>query len=172
MYRFVFRHLDRIDATDEGENISKNLKELHAPAAGQCGPDEKPEILYHMTTLKEWEQAAGGVYFPRTFDQDGCFTHATGVPSRLVETANHFYTDVEGDWICLQFSRSKLLTECGIVVRDEEALPVGSKQVNAEWVEKNWVCPHVMGGIPVKVVEKVWEMQREGNKFVGIQGLC
>ena len=91
-------------------------------------------------------------YFPATFEADGCFTHATHVTSRLLETANHFYQDVPGPWVCLQISRAALRT-AGIIVsrsimiiiiycvarhstgiltlrcqvRDEEALPVGGK---------------------------------------------
>ena len=38
--------------------------------------------------------------------------------------------DVAGDWICLEFRRSVLRSKFGIVVRDEEAMPVGQKQVN------------------------------------------
>ena len=38
--------------------------------------------------------------------------------------------DVSGDWICLEFRRSVLRSKFGIVVRDEEAMPVGQKQVN------------------------------------------
>ena len=46
-----------------------------------------------MTTAAEWEAAKskGHAYYPKTFEADGDYTHATGVPSRLIETANHFY---------------------------------------------------------------------------------
>ena len=37
-----------------------------------------------------------------------------------------------GDWICLEFRRSVLRSKFGIVVRDEEAMPVGQKQVNTK----------------------------------------
>ena len=45
-----------------------------------------------MCQRAQWDAAkkAGEAYFPPTFGEDG-FTHATGVPSRLIETANHFY---------------------------------------------------------------------------------
>ena len=36
-------------------------------------------------------KAENHAYFPKTFEVDGLYTHATGVPSRLIETANHFY---------------------------------------------------------------------------------
>ena len=46
-----------------------------------------------MTTAAEWEEAKaqGHAYYPKTFEADGDYTHATGVPGRLIETANHFY---------------------------------------------------------------------------------
>ena len=92
-------------------------------------------------------------YFPATFDADGCFTHATGVASRLIETANHFYQGDPRPWVCLQTTRTKLresgifvqpappfsLLVCSLVaaasapdsppsqVRDERALPVAGQ---------------------------------------------
>jgi hypothetical protein len=98
-------------------------------------------------------------------------THATGVPSRLLTTANHFYQDVPGAWVCLQFTRTAL-RDAGIFVKDEEALPVGDKPVSADWVASNWVCPHVIGGIPAAVVEKEYPMIREGTSYVAIESLC
>ena len=46
-----------------------------------------------MTTKAEWEKAKADNHanYPKTFEVDGFYTHATGVPSRLIETANHFY---------------------------------------------------------------------------------
>ena len=67
------------------------------------------------------------------------FTHATAVPARLISTANHFYTSVEGDWICLELSRSGLYS-IGIDTVFEEAKPVGETGVSDTW---DWVCPHV-----------------------------
>lgn len=169
----------REDGEDrEGQKIAEKLKDLHSDnnKAGSCSvKDEKPEILYHMTTKVEWEnaKAKNHAYYPKTFEVDGDYTHATGVPSRLIETANHFYQDVEGDWICLQFRRSVLRQNFGIVVRDERAMPVGEKQVSEGWEEgqRNWICPHVYGGIPLDCVEKEYKMVREGVRFVAIEGL-
>ena len=99
---------------------------------------EKSDLLYHMTTKAEWEKAKveNNAYFPKTFEVDGHYTHATSVPSRLIETANHFYQDVEGDWICLKFRRSVLKAKFGIIVKDEKAMPVGEKQVSEDWNAK------------------------------------
>lgn len=40
-------------------------------------------MAYHTVPMVE-------AYFPPTFASDG-FTHATAVPSRLLDVANHFY---------------------------------------------------------------------------------
>jgi hypothetical protein len=73
-----------------------------------------------MTAVEEWEKCKKNntAYFPREFDADE-YTHATSVPARLVETANHFYQEIAGDWVCLEFSRKKLREEFGIITKDE-----------------------------------------------------
>ena len=91
--------------------------------------------------------------------------------SSLIQTYVFFFQGVEGDWICLQFRRSVLKKRFGIVVKDEEAMPVGSQDVSQDWKEKKWVCPHVYGGIPLQCVEKTYPMKRDGPKYVGIEGL-
>ena len=156
--------------TEEGKAIASKLSELHSkPAAKPSEP--KPEVLYHMCPKVSWEKSVSTsrVYYPETYAEDGYYTHATGVPSRLVSTANHFYTDSLGAWVCLRFTRASLYDR-GIHVRDESAMPVGDKAVGEEWGE--WVCPHVMGGILPEVVDEVYDMVRdeEGN-FKGIEGL-
>lgn len=168
----------REDATGEQGAIASKLRKLHA-APGQCmaegaaGENEvPPETLYHMTTVADWEaaKASQSAYYPKTYEADGFFTHATAVPERLISTANHFYQDVQGEWICLQFSR-QALRKCGIHVRDEEAMPVGEKGVDSDPTKKGWVCPHVIGGIPLGVVEREFPMVREGPKYLRIEGL-
>merc|ERR1719189_2501126 len=128
-FRYVCQHLDLIDALEKMEKIKKGKtlpRILNSSTRLQkkivdSSEDKKPEILYHMTTKAEWEKAKAEnhAYYPKTFEVDGLYTHATGVPSRLIETANHFYQDVTGDWICLQFRRSVLRSKFGIAVRDE-----------------------------------------------------
>lgn len=161
----------REDETDENAAIATKLRKLHHDnGTGVSNAESPPEILYHMTTVKQWEAAkADGVYYPTTFEADGHYTHATGVPSRLVTTANHFYQDVLGDWVCVSFTRSAL-KKCGIFVRDEEAMPVGDKPVSADW--GSWICPHIIGGIPTHIVDKEFRMLRDGPKFLSIEGLC
>ena len=124
-----------------------------------------------MCLKDTWEAAkrSGGAYFPPTFEVDGFYTHATAVPSRLVETANHFYQESTGDWICLRISRAALY-RCGIIVKDEQPLPVGDQPVEEAWTA--WACRHIYGGIPIDgVVDYEYPMTREGSTFTGILGL-
>jgi len=167
---------DRCIREEEGGSaVSKKLDELHAkasvapPAAPPAASKDGPEILYHMCLRSSWEEAkqAGEAYFPATFDSDG-FTHATAVPTRLLSTANHFYQDSLGDWVCLRMCRSAL-RRCGIITRDEMAMPVGDKAVGEEFGE--WVCPHIVGGIPPTVVDAEFPMLRDGPYFTAIDGL-
>jgi mannose-6-phosphate isomerase-like protein (cupin superfamily) len=164
---------DRCIREDDGDtSVAANLSKLHSRPAAPAGTDDEPhpETLYHMCQLSMWEDAKskGTAYFPPTFEADG-FTHATAVPARLITTANHFYQDVEGEWVCLRFARSALRRH-GIIVRDEEAMPVGDKSVGMDWA--NWICPHVVGGIPPAVVDAVLPMTRNGKEYVSITGLA
>eukprot|EP00306_Pavlova_sp_CCMP459_P010416 CAMPEP_0185191958 /NCGR_PEP_ID=MMETSP1140-20130426/17678_1 /TAXON_ID=298111 /ORGANISM="Pavlova sp., Strain CCMP459" /LENGTH=303 /DNA_ID=CAMNT_0027758685 /DNA_START=20 /DNA_END=931 /DNA_ORIENTATION=+ len=165
----------REDEDAAGHKIAQKLKALHNSEAPTCRTsnteDSAPEVLYHMTTKAAWDAAkeAKTAYYPPTFEVDGYYTHATGVPSRLITTANHFYQDVEGEWICVAFTRTAL-REAGIYVRDEQALPVGDKAVSEEWSQ--WVCPHVIGGIPPSVVHAEFPMKRDdGKRFLSIIGI-
>lgn len=174
---------ERCHREEEGVSaVANRLSELHfngvAPtaAAGCLASPTKDdaETLYHMCEKTVWNKAveSGKAYFPPTFEADGSFTHATAVPMRLIETANHFYTDSSDEWICLQLSNAALKS-LGIVTRFEQAKPVGDTSVGSTW--NDWACPHIYGGIPGHVdgvVTKVYAMKRnkEGT-FVSIEGL-
>ena len=95
---------------EEGGAVSKKLAELHSKTAAPAA--EPSEVLYHMCVASHWEESKrlGEAYYPPTFEVDGDYTHATGVPSRLITTANHFYTAVEGDWICRALTASHVHT--------------------------------------------------------------
>mmetsp|Transcript_11231 Transcript_11231/g.24788 ORF Transcript_11231/g.24788 Transcript_11231/m.24788 type:complete len:427 (-) Transcript_11231:34-1314(-) len=178
----AFRPDRCIREEDADSDVSNKLQELHGAKTGTAGysadgvatslapgEDPEPEVMYHMCDKALWEAAkkADVAYFPPTFQADG-FTHATAVPSRLLEVANHFYQDQVGEWICLRFRRSALL-RLGIITKDEQAKPVGEKGVDAKAAAFVW--PHVFGGIPPQVVEEVFPMERQGTAFVGILGL-
>lgn len=150
-------------------DVSAKLRELHSSAAAT------DDVLYHMCQKFLWEaaQGTGDAYFPPTFEQDGGFTHATAVPARLIDTANHFYTAPStGDWICLELSKAAL-QRVGIVTRFEEPKAVGGAETANEWNE--WRCPHIFGGIPAQVpgvVKKTFPMTRdEAGNFLCIKGL-
>lgn len=151
--------------------VVSGLQKLHGAPAPVAPTSEQPDKLYHMCQRSAWEAAkrSGEAYFPPTFEADGHYTHATSVAKRLITTANHFYTSWEGEWICLELSRSKLL-KCGIVTKDEDPGPVGAQDVSQEWT--TWVCPHIYGGIPASVVEAELPMTRdEKGNFLTIEGL-
>lgn len=159
--------------------VSVKLRTLHAPKAPSCEASRDQdhaatEVIYHMCQKELYEEAvaAGAAYFPPTFEADGMFTHATAVPERLIETANHFYTSTEGDWICLELSRSTLL-KLGIRTKFEEAMPVGTTGTPDN--SQNWMCPHIYGGIPTGVpgvVTKVYDMKRDSEgTFLSIIGV-
>ena len=168
----AFRPDRCIREEEAGGSVSAKLAMLHSNKRPQLpsADDPKPEVLYHMVPTAQWEaaKATGSAYYPTTFHEDGDYTHATAVPSRLITTANHFYQDVAGEWVCLRFTRSAL-RRCGIVVRDEEAKPVGNQPVGEDWGD--WVCPHVLGGIPPMCVDKEFPMSRNGKAFEAIIGL-
>jgi uncharacterized protein (DUF952 family) len=113
-----------------------------------------PNKLYHMCEKKLWQEAVseGRAYFPPTFVKDGMFTHATAVPERLIATANHFYKQSEGEWICLELSRSALL-KLGIETVFEEAKPVGETSVDNTF--EAWVCPHIY--VSTRVVRELFD---------------
>jgi uncharacterized protein (DUF952 family)/mannose-6-phosphate isomerase-like protein (cupin superfamily) len=155
--------------------VSIRLKTLHTSATSNALPEQSsPQVndtLYHMCPKAAWDAAkdSSTAYFPPTFEADGFITHATAVPARLIETANHFYQEVPGEWVCLMFTRSALRKK-GIVVRDEEAKPVGPLTVNENW--STWVCPHILGGIPAEgVVSAELPITREGGAFIQVQGV-
>jgi uncharacterized protein (DUF952 family) len=82
--------------------------------------------IYHLVQKPLWEQhkAAGSVYFPPTYEQDG-FTHATSDPSKLLGVANHFYKDVQADWLCLKMTRATLAA-AKLTLKFEAPAPVGT----------------------------------------------
>lgn len=166
---------ERCHREEEGvSDVSKTLKELHSATKASAGNCDAVDRLYHMCQKNLWEAALknGEAYFPPTFETDGGFTHATAVAERLIETANHFYTATEGDWICVEMSQAAL-KKVGIITRFEEARPVGETATGVEWTD--WVCPHVFGGIPTQikgVVTKIYPMKRNvTGTFLSIEGI-
>jgi len=175
---------DRCIREEDGmSEVSNKLQNLHSNNNGSSQSVtndnsgfedlEKVDVLYHMCQKTLWDAqvASGAAYYPQTFQKDGMFTHATAVPGRLIDTGNHFYTAIKGEWICLELSRSAL-NKIGIQTVFEEAKPVGNTEAGESW---DWICPHIFGGIPTSVegvVTNIFEIKRdETGKFLSISGL-
>jgi len=174
---------ERCKREEDGfSEVSGKLRQLHsnentAPPTS-CTPADAStddiDKLYHMCQKLLWDEALESklAYFPPTFEKDGYFTHATAVPERLIDTANHFYTSVEGEWICVELSNAAL-KKLGISTRFEEPMPVGDMRVGEKWTD--WRCPHIFGGIPSSVpgiVTNVFPMKRdEQGNFLSIEKL-
>jgi len=178
---------ERCHREEEADSaVSMRLRELHTTPVGSATTTgdssssatnadmSSDKLLYHMCQKSLWDAAlaSGKAYFPPTFNADGNFTHATAVPARLIETANHFYTAVPGDWICVELNQ-KALEHVGIFTLFEEPRPVGETAVGQTWSE--WRCPHIFGGIPASlpgVVLRTYPMKRDDQgKFLCIEGL-
>jgi uncharacterized protein (DUF952 family) len=178
-------------------DIADKLKVLHSRSVSNGGPpmcgsvatstssssatpaQQFSDVLYHMCEKDKWDDAVSSqtAYYPPTFDADGHFTHATAVASRLIETANHFYTSSKSEWICLEMSAKVLKEKCGIITTFEEPKPVGEQHVSQEWESSGWICPHIFGGIPTTVegvVLKTYNMTRHPTtgQFLSIEGLA
>ena len=177
---------ERCIREEESSEVGEGLEKLHAVSATKERPATKPkegettEIIYHMCEKVLWEKALADkkAYYPPTFEQDGNFTHATGVPSRLLLAANHFYTSSQGDWICVELSHSAL-KNIGIVTKFEEAKAVGDTEAltdnSGSDGETTWIYPHIFGGIPAHIdgiVTNIFPMKRDENgTFLSIEGL-
>jgi uncharacterized protein (DUF952 family) len=171
---------------EEASDVTNKLLKLHGmeiqsketeTTTTNTTDSNDEDILYHMCEKHLWEETVESqkAYFPPTFEKDGCFTHATAVPQRLIDTANHFYQESKAEWICIQLSRSAL-TNVGIITKDEGGLPVGDTSVADQIIENNWKCPHIYGGIPtlasLGVLTQSFPMMRsESGEFLNIVGL-
>ena len=101
----------REEEEEEGSPVSNKLKSLHNGASvdtiyvtvQSSDTDDPEEVLFHMAQHELYESvgASGEAYSPPTFEADGISAHVTSVLTRLITTANHFYTGTKGDWICL-----------------------------------------------------------------------
>lgn len=170
---------DRCQREDsEDSQVAEKLQTLHSgggPASADNSSDlscDHLDVIYHMCQKDIWEEsiAQGEAYFPPTFQQDGYFTHASAVASRLIDTANHFYKETKGEWICIELSVSAL-KKLGIVTRFEEPMPVGDTVALANDTR----YPHVYGGLPSHVpgvVTNTFPMKRDPQgTFLAIEGL-
>ncbi len=130
------------------------------------------EFLFHLVQADLWAAAVGdsAVYFPPTYEQDG-FTHGTANSSKLLMVANHFYTDVPGDWLCLRMTISSLAAT-GVEVVFEGTAPVGDKPANFD-VTNTELFPHLQGGIHPDAVLEAHAVERDAQgRFLAVAGVA
>ena len=136
-----------------------------------------PELIYHVVQLKHWNEAqeSGTQYFPPTYDSDG-FIHATHDGKLLIAVLNHFYADIDDDFLCLEIRSSKLASP----IKMEAPAPVGDKAAHQEDENNNnngaevKKFPHIYGPIePLStcVVRKLPVERSSDGKFVCVNGL-
>ena len=81
---------------------------------------DKYPYIFHLVQKSLWNEAvaADAIYYPPTYAQDE-FTHATANPDFLLTIGNHFYQDVEGDWLCLPADTDSLFNSaCSSLWKD------------------------------------------------------
>lgn len=130
---------------------------------------EQHPHLFHLVQTDLWQAAlaTGQTYYPPTYEQDG-FTHATANPELLLNVANHFYTDVPGDWQCLQMTIASLAAQ-DIAVVFEGTAAVGDKQPEFDGSEDE-LFPHIQGGIPPAAVLAVFAVERDTDgRFLRVE---
>ena len=123
---------------------------------------EKYPYVYHLIQKDLWDKTleANSTYFPPTYSQDQ-FTHATANPDFLLTIGNHFYTDVKGEWLCLQMSVNSL-SATGVRTIFEGTAPVGDKQADFEGTDSE-LFPHILGGIHPSAVLQVHKVSRDSE---------
>ncbi len=107
--------------------------------------------IFHLALVEDWQRAldSGETYFPPTYQADG-FTHGTSDARRLIDVANHFYQESEGDWLCLRMTAASL-AETGVAVKYEAPAAVGDVESDIEGTD-SLLFPHLQGGIPPAAV--------------------
>ena len=129
-------------------------------------------FVFHLIQAALWDAAVETKtsYFPPTYEVDG-FTHGTSNPDKLLNVANHFYKNVEGEWYCLRMTVDSL-AGTGVDVVFEGTAPVGEKQPDFEGADDE-LFPHIHGGIhPDAVLEAHRVTRSVDGTFVSIAGVA
>ena len=119
-----------------------------------------PQVpIYHLAQRQRWFDAVRDqrAYFPPTFVLDGRFTRASLDLDGMVDVANEFYKESEGDWICLELDPQVIL-ELGIQIEAHMA-PESTPDTPVR-------CLKVFGGITTKLpelVKSIHAMSRDQN---------
>ena len=107
-------------------------------------------MIYHLTTLPEWQKAINeGVYIPAAFEKDG-FIHCSD-HYQIKNTANRYYRETP-QLIVLEID--PLLTDAELVYE------------NLEGGEMTF--PHLYGVLPVSAVKAVYQLGHEANGDVSL----
>ena len=133
-------------------------------------PQEHP-FVFHLVQATLWDQniTSDGTYYPPTYEVDG-FTHGTSNPQKLLNVANHFYPDVQGDWYCLRMTVESLKTS-GVETVYEGTAPVGDIQPDFEGAGDE-LFPHIHGGLKASAVLEAHKVNRaEDGSFLSIEGI-
>ena len=145
-----------------------------ASTASESNQTMKPEhpYVFHLIQAELWQATLAeedGIYYPPTYDVDG-FTHGTANPAKLLVVANHFYPEVQGDWLCLRMTVESL-QESGVKTIFEGTAPVGDKPANFEGSDSE-LYPHILGGISPSAVLAAHKVVRtQDGKFIQIEGV-
>ena len=57
-------------------------------------------MIHHLVTAEEWCSAGPGSFVPATLETEG-FVHCAGDVPTVLEVANRFYRDLEGEVLLL-----------------------------------------------------------------------
>ncbi len=129
---------------------------------------DKYPYVFHLVQKSLWDEAveADAIYYPPTYEQDG-FTHATANPDFLLTIGNHFYQEVEGDWLCLRMSVDSLAAS-DVRTIFEGTAPVGDKEADFEGTDSE-LFPHILGGIHPSAVLEAHRVSRNGEgRFISV----
>ena len=102
-------------------------------------------MIYHLTTLPEWQKALkDGVYLPTGFDKDG-FIHCSD-HYQIRSTANRFFRDTPQ-----------------LIVLEIDPLLAGAKLVYENLEGGEMPYPHLYGTLPISAVKTIHELGHEEN---------
>eukprot|EP00775_Hariotina_reticulata_P006071 gene6071-6310_t len=132
-----------------------------------AGVGEDHGTLYHLVQSSIWntDKSENKAYYPPTYDADG-FIHLTKEARLLLDVANHFYKEIQGEFLVLAID-SKALTSKVVF---EAAAPVGDRKAYDEAAQQ--LFPHLYGSIDFSAVTAELPVQRsEDGTFLAIPGL-
>eukprot|EP00127_Corallochytrium_limacisporum_P006989 Clim_evm43s239 gene=Clim_evmTU43s239 len=121
-------------------------------------------LIYHLAPKKAYEESTGDKYFPAGFEKEG-FVHATAKAELLLDVANWFYKNMEGNFITLSIDESKLTSKCIY----EAPAPVAGREAYTPEDQPVEKFPHIYGGIDKVAVISVYEVKRaEDGTFLSV----